>query len=255
MVGRQVAEDLWHGSFHDQNLGLSPSSSSSSVMPRTATPASLDLVLPREAEKRARPWPTSFHLSEQLPVIELEPPSRRTTAGNVWPGGDVMGQSPYRMWWLDKDMWPPEERYYKGARLGEYARPPITNENVVGFPLRAPVPLSQSEDELTLAAEASAESKTAREAAVYAVSAANKADAFYRLAMRKVKRLLRDPPLSVRPTADVFPLYSAAVPWPMLHVCTAATAAAAAAAAAAVVRPSDQQAGATGHRGDLHGFL
>merc|ERR1712048_406174 len=48
-------------------------------------------------------------------------------------------------------------------------------------------------------------------AATYAKSNADKANQFFRIAMRKAKNLLRDPPILVNPTADVFPLYSASM--------------------------------------------
>lgn len=131
-----------------------------------------------------------------------------------WPGGDVMNQGLWRKYNRDLSdtttfRWPPEEKHYKGARLGEYSKPLIINENLLGFMNKAPVPLSESEDEMTLMAQASAASRRAMQAAVYSAAASDKAKQFYLLALMKAKALFRDPPVYVRPTADIFPLYSA----------------------------------------------
>merc|ERR1712176_1192812 len=40
---------------------------------------------------------------------------------------------------------------------------------------------------------------------------ADKAGQFFKIAMFKAKNVLKDPPLLVNPTADIFPLYSASV--------------------------------------------
>merc|ERR1740121_2042963 len=123
-----------------------------------------------------------------------------------------MNQSLWRKGGYNQYMWPAEEKYFKGARLGEYARPLITNRNLLGYLNRAPVPLSASEDELGLLAQASSSTRRARQAATYAKSAADKAIAFYRAAKLKARAVFQDPPISVLPTADVFPLYSASLP-------------------------------------------
>jgi len=59
---------------------------------------------------------------------------------------------------------PPEEDWYAGARLGEYAKPLIMGEHKVGYLNQAPVPMSQSEDLLTLVSESGVGSRRARHA-------------------------------------------------------------------------------------------
>eukprot|EP00928_Gymnodinium_smaydae_P082776 TRINITY_DN66072_c0_g1_i1.p1 TRINITY_DN66072_c0_g1~~TRINITY_DN66072_c0_g1_i1.p1 ORF type:complete len:270 (-),score=37.93 TRINITY_DN66072_c0_g1_i1:10-819(-) len=134
-----------------------------------------------------------------------------TGKGGYYPGGDVMYQMLTKRYGAKK-RWPSEEEHYKGARLGEYARPLIMDRNVLGYLNKAPVPLGASEDELALMAQASAAARRATEAAVYARSAADKADQFLQAGIRKAARVLKDPPINVKPTADVFPFYSASMP-------------------------------------------
>eukprot|EP00419_Tripos_fusus_P072901 CAMPEP_0172880990 /NCGR_PEP_ID=MMETSP1075-20121228/116345_1 /TAXON_ID=2916 /ORGANISM="Ceratium fusus, Strain PA161109" /LENGTH=97 /DNA_ID=CAMNT_0013733329 /DNA_START=1 /DNA_END=290 /DNA_ORIENTATION=+ len=86
-------------------------------------------------------------LDRELPIIrsQLEQDTDDvSTMGTRYPGGDVMNQSLWRKHGGDVRYWPPEERNYRGARLGEYARQLVTNKNVLGLPLQAPVPLSAS---------------------------------------------------------------------------------------------------------------
>lgn len=137
--------------------------------------------------------------------------------GTKYPGGDVMGQLPWQKWRYFNKLKtgvsvPPEEDWYAGARLGEYAKPLIMGENKVGYLNQAPVPMSQSEDLLTLVSESGVGSRRARHAALYAKASAAQADEFFRLAQRRARQIFHDPPLSVTPGADVFPLYSAAAP-------------------------------------------
>eukprot|EP00438_Fugacium_kawagutii_P022901 Skav224163 [mRNA] locus=scaffold2007:230157:230732:+ [translate_table: standard] len=130
--------------------------------------------------------------------------------GTNFPGGDVMYQSLWRKNGGDLNLWPKEERFYKGPRLGEYARPIIVNRNVLGYLNQSPVPLSAAEDELTLVAHSNSAARRARAHAEYARQAAEKAEAFYNLAKQRARALfLPDPPISVKPTADVYPMYSA----------------------------------------------
>ena len=144
--------------------------------------------------------------------------------GTSYPGGDVMYQSLWRKNGGDLNLWPKEERFYKGPRLGEYARPLVMNRNVLGYMNQSPVPLSAAEDELTLVAHASSASKRARAHAEYARQAAEKAEAFYKAAKARARALfLPDPPLSVKPTADVYPMYSAG---PMAYPVSAVSASA-----------------------------
>ncbi|CAJ1362159.1 unnamed protein product [Effrenium voratum] len=156
--------------------------------------------------------------SEMLAPVDLPPVKLgvkqdfRSIAGMGvnFPGGDVMYQSLWRKNGGDLNLWPKEERYYKGPRLGEYARPIIMNRNVLGYLNQAPVPLSAAEDELSLVAEASGGARRAKAHALYAQQAAEKARAFYKLAKARARALfLPDPPISVKPTADVYPMYSA----------------------------------------------
>lgn len=130
--------------------------------------------------------------------------------GTNFPGGDVMYQSLWRKNGGDLNLWPKEERFYKGPRLGEYSRPIIVNRNVLGYLNQSPVPLSAAEDELSLVAHSNSAARRARAHAEYARQAAEKAEAFYELAKRRARALfLPDPPISVKPTADVYPMYSA----------------------------------------------
>ena len=130
--------------------------------------------------------------------------------GTNFPGGDVMYQSLWRKNGGDFNLWPKEERFYKGPRLGEYARPLVMNRNVLGYINQAPVPPSPAEDELTLVAHANSAAKRARAHAEYARQASEKAEAFYRVAKARARDLFYpEPPISVKPTADVYPMYSA----------------------------------------------
>eukprot|EP00929_Paragymnodinium_shiwhaense_P107274 TRINITY_DN73362_c0_g1_i1.p1 TRINITY_DN73362_c0_g1~~TRINITY_DN73362_c0_g1_i1.p1 ORF type:complete len:256 (+),score=41.15 TRINITY_DN73362_c0_g1_i1:119-886(+) len=150
-----------------------------------------------------------------LPDVDFEGPSNVIESYLMkprYPGGDVMNQTLWKKFGGKKGSWPQEELHYRGARLGEYARPTIMNKNLVGYLGSAPVPLSASDDELALMAQSSAAAKRAMSAAIYAQTAAAKADRFAKLGFVKLHRLLQDPPISVRPTADVFPFYSAALP-------------------------------------------
>lgn len=166
-------------------------------------------------------------LNNALPVIDLRKhnefePGEMMTMGSAYPGGDVMNQTMWSKWrdansichpWsTDCTNIPPEEDWYAGARLGEYARPLIMGENKVGYLNQAPVPMSQSEDLFTLVSESGVGSRRARHAALYAKQSAGQAEEFFRLAQRRLRQVLRDPPLTVRPGADVYPLYSAAAP-------------------------------------------
>ena len=130
--------------------------------------------------------------------------------GTNYPGGDVMNQSLWRKNGGDLNLWPKEERFYKGPRLGEYSRPIVVNRNVLGYLNQAPVPLSAAEDELTLVAHSNSAARRARAHAEYARQAAEKAEVFYNLAKQRARALfLPEPPISVKPTADVYPMYSA----------------------------------------------
>merc|ERR1719215_1200152 len=85
-------------------------------------------------------------------------------------------------------------------------------EGKVGYLNQAPVPMSPSEDLLTLMSEAGVGSKRARHAAMYAKMSVAQAEELFRLAQRRARQIFHDPPISVRPGADVFPFYSAASP-------------------------------------------
>lgn len=155
--------------------------------------------------------------------------------GGEWPGGDVMTQSLWKKWVTkvaipvpgrDQYAAPPEDKFYTGARLGEYARPPILGEEgEAGGLLQAPVPFGQSEDLLGLIAQAGVEARQARHAAIYAKTAVAQANEFYHLARRRAKQIFRAPPISVIPGSDVFPMYSAASPVPPPSVSMLAAAA------------------------------
>jgi len=139
------------------------------------------------------------------------------TMGSKYPGGDVMGQLPWQKWKHFSLTGtgvsvPPEEDWYAGARLGEYAKPLIMDEEKVGYLNQAPVPMSQSEDLLTLVSESGVGSRRARHAALYAKASAGQAEELFRLAQRRMRQVLRDPPLSVFPGGDVYPFYSASMP-------------------------------------------
>jgi hypothetical protein len=144
------------------------------------------------------------------------------TMNNRYPGGDVMYQSMWSKWrnmgaMLGKGptlsgQYPPEEDWYSGARLGEYARPLVMGPGKVGYLNQAPVPMSQSEDLLTLVSEAGVGSRRSRNAAIYAKQSAGQAMEFFRLAQRRARQIFHDPPVSVLPGADIWPMYSASVP-------------------------------------------
>ena len=168
------------------------------------------------------PVPTSFEGSvDLLELPKVKKDVRQEFAdisamGTNFPGGDVMYQSLWRKNGGDLNLWPKEERFYKGPRLGEYARPLVMNRNVLGYMNQAPVPVSPAEDELTLVAHASSAAKRARAHAEYAQQAAEKAQAFYKAAKSRARALfIPDPPISVKPTADVYPMYSAGPMAPM----------------------------------------
>merc|ERR1719218_280840 len=72
--------------------------------------------------------------------------------------------------------------------------------------------MSQSEDLLTLVSESGVGSRRARHAAMYAKQSAGQAEEFFRLAQRRLRQVLRDPPLTVTPGADVYPMYAAEAP-------------------------------------------
>jgi len=134
---------------------------------------------------------------------------------NRYPGGDVMHQLMWAKWKGVGTMSPtvpPEEDWYAGARLGEYARPLIMGPERVGYLNQAPVPMSPSEDLLTLVSEAGVGSRRATNAAVYAKQSAGQAMEFFRLAQRRARQIFHDPPVSVRPGGDVWPFYSASSP-------------------------------------------
>lgn len=137
--------------------------------------------------------------------------------GNETPGGDIMGQTAWQKWKhnarpMKGPSVPPEEDWYLGAKLGEMARPLIMGEGKVGYLNQAPVPMSPSEDLLTLMAEAGVGSRRARHAAMYAKMSVGQAEELFRLAQRRARQIFHDPPISVRPGADVYPFYSATSP-------------------------------------------
>merc|ERR1712139_447431 len=134
-----------------------------------------------------------------------------------YPGGDVMNQAMYEKWRYYSRLGtgvqvPPEEDWYAGARLGEYGRPLVMSENKVGYLNQAPVPMSNTEDLLTLVSESGVGSRRARHAALYAKASAGQAEEFFRLAQRRLRQVLRDPPMTVTPGADVYPMYAASAP-------------------------------------------
>lgn len=134
---------------------------------------------------------------------------------NRYPGGDVMHQAMWAKWrgmGTFSGTVPPEEDWYAGARLGEYARPLIMGPQRVGYLNQAPVPMSPSEDLLTLVSEAGVGSRRASNAAMYAKQTAGQAMEFFRLAQRRARQIFHDPPVTVRPGGDVWPFYSAASP-------------------------------------------
>jgi len=109
--------------------------------------------------------------SMELPKIDMEGPqgmSEQALMGTSWPGGDVMHQSLWRKFGPDLHFWSPEEKAYKGARVGEYARPLIMEANKLGYPNKAIVPFGASEDILGLVAQAGVAARRSRHAAVYA---------------------------------------------------------------------------------------
>lgn len=163
-----------------------------------------------------------LHDTPPIDVRKHSEPSEKElmALGAETPGGDVMGQTAWQKWRVNARgghkfggvSVPPEEDWYLGAKLGEYARPLIMGEGKVGYLNQAPVPMSPSEDLLTLMSEAGVGSRRARHAAMYAKMSAAQAEEFFRLAQRRARQIFHDPPISVRPGGDVFPFYSAASP-------------------------------------------
>jgi hypothetical protein len=161
-------------------------------------------------------------IRNSLPPIDTREHDKFTAGeyfemGSKYPGGDMMNQLGFFKWKHPMKLGtnvsvPPEEDWYSGARLGEYGRPLVMAEGKVGYLNQAPVPMSETEDFLTLAAESGVGSRRARNAALYARASAGQAEEFYRLAQRRMRQVLRDPILTVRPGADVYPLYSASMP-------------------------------------------
>lgn len=161
-------------------------------------------------------------IRDALPRIDLRKHDKLSykdlfTMKSKYPGGDIMHQGMFEKWRQYSTTGatvqvPPEEDWYAGARLGEYARPLIMDENKVGYLNQAPVPMSQSEDLLTIISEAGVGSRRARHAALYAKASAGQAEEFFRLAQRRLRQVLRDPPLTVAPGGDVYPMYAAAAP-------------------------------------------
>eukprot|EP00931_Biecheleriopsis_adriatica_P010377 TRINITY_DN111453_c0_g1_i1.p1 TRINITY_DN111453_c0_g1~~TRINITY_DN111453_c0_g1_i1.p1 ORF type:complete len:241 (-),score=53.11 TRINITY_DN111453_c0_g1_i1:12-710(-) len=162
---------------------------------------------------RALPTALGYAKDKELPEVVrgvAQDPHSITTMATHYPGADVMNQSLWRKNGANLGLWPEEERHYKGPRLGEYARPLIMNKNILGFPNQAPVPLSASEDELGLMAQSSSSALRAKNDAEYAQDQAVKAETFFKLAQARARALFGpDPPVIVKPTADVYPMYSA----------------------------------------------
>lgn len=161
-------------------------------------------------------------ISHEDPKLDLRKHDELTASetrvpGFENPGGDVMGQLAMQKWVAsappaDAANVPKEEDWYMGAKLGEMARPLIMGEGKVGYLNQAPVPMSPSEDLLTLVGESGVGSRRARHAAEYAKMSSLQALEFFRLAQRRARQIFHDPPVNVRPGADVFPLYSASSP-------------------------------------------
>lgn len=133
-----------------------------------------------------------------------------------YPGGDIMNQTMWRKMVKNSLMGnvapPPEEEWYLGARLGEYAKPLVMGDDKVGYLPMAPVPFSASEDLLAQIAQSGVQARAARHAAMYAKAATKQAEEFFQLARRRAKQILRPPLMTVLPGADVFPFYSASSP-------------------------------------------
>merc|ERR1719221_1853200 len=72
--------------------------------------------------------------------------------------------------------------------------------------------MSQSEDLFTLISESGVSSRRSRNAAIYAKQSAGQAMEFFRLAQRRARQIFHDPPVSVLPGADVYPMYSVTAP-------------------------------------------
>mmetsp|Transcript_7677 Transcript_7677/g.16992 ORF Transcript_7677/g.16992 Transcript_7677/m.16992 type:complete len:219 (+) Transcript_7677:70-726(+) len=136
---------------------------------------------------------------------------RKGRLGERDPGGDVMYQLLWHKFKHKTGSWPKEEKYYEGARLGEYAKPPVLEENKLGGLPLATLPFSESEDVLALIAQARGASARARHAATYAVNTTAQAKQFYSLARAKLRMVFPEPITYVAPTANVFPMYSAAM--------------------------------------------
>lgn len=103
--------------------------------------------------------------------------------------------------------------------LGETFVHELRSDQQVGHdpPAVALVPASARNDALDLVTQANTAAQRSQREAAYAASAAEIARRFYRLAAREAKTIWHDPPISVAPTADVFPFYSA-VASPVLSV-------------------------------------
>eukprot|EP00747_Dinoflagellata_sp_TGD_P180772 gnl/TRDRNA2_/TRDRNA2_33805_c0_seq1.p1 gnl/TRDRNA2_/TRDRNA2_33805_c0~~gnl/TRDRNA2_/TRDRNA2_33805_c0_seq1.p1 ORF type:complete len:218 (+),score=38.31 gnl/TRDRNA2_/TRDRNA2_33805_c0_seq1:9-662(+) len=127
---------------------------------------------------------------------------------------DLMYQGLYEKFGPDHKDWPLEEQHYQGAHLGEYARPPVLGEKTLGGLPQATLPLGASEDELSLISQSASAARRARHAATYTASAAATARLFLHQAQVRARELFGgEAPISVMPTADVFPRYSAASPF------------------------------------------
>eukprot|EP00401_Gymnodinium_catenatum_P009766 CAMPEP_0117548244 /NCGR_PEP_ID=MMETSP0784-20121206/47552_1 /TAXON_ID=39447 /ORGANISM="" /LENGTH=287 /DNA_ID=CAMNT_0005345199 /DNA_START=35 /DNA_END=895 /DNA_ORIENTATION=+ len=171
----------------------------------------------------------------ELPKVDGMGPEKSEGAElPYFAGGDVMYQLLYRKLGGDVTDWPKISgrtpwRVLQAAGSQQVPRRAMH---------KAPVPLNASEDELALMAQASAAAKRAITAATYARSSADKANEFLRFGVQKAKDILRDPPIRVTPTADVFPLYSSAFVAEAFLVCVAAVSATASQRGRSILRTS-----------------
>eukprot|EP00927_Polykrikos_kofoidii_P042797 TRINITY_DN36850_c0_g1_i1.p1 TRINITY_DN36850_c0_g1~~TRINITY_DN36850_c0_g1_i1.p1 ORF type:complete len:243 (+),score=28.82 TRINITY_DN36850_c0_g1_i1:137-865(+) len=150
----------------------------------------------------------------ELPHVDFVGPQNmfdRMMMGSTYPGGDVAHQSLSKKLGRLPSSMPISNQAVSGALLGEASQPNVAEKDVMAYLQSGLAPPSASEDELAFVAQAGEAARRAKHAAVYARVTADQANKFMQAAATRAAELLRDPPISVLPTADIFPFYSASM--------------------------------------------
>eukprot|EP00397_Hematodinium_sp_SG-2012_P066428 GEMP01099531.1.p1 GENE.GEMP01099531.1~~GEMP01099531.1.p1 ORF type:complete len:195 (+),score=33.20 GEMP01099531.1:37-621(+) len=143
-------------------------------------------------------------------------PDYATSVGTSIPGSDLMYQRMWRERGGNMQSWDPvTDRFYTGARLGEYGRPPMMGHQTLLPANLAVLPMPYAEDPLTILQQAGSQAAIANQAAAVSKNYAALARQLYKtLRERGDVAFSWAPPIYVTPTSHVYPLYSAcAPPW------------------------------------------